>query len=84
MLFGFKVERCIEPKGFGRPIHAQLNDFSDAGGAGYRAVMMSKARVTPLKMITIPDLELTAAVLTICICLTLKTKLRTSVSMHLW
>ncbi len=55
VLFGFKVERCIEPKGFGRPIHAQLNDFSDAGGAGYRAVMMSKARVTPLKYVSSKD-----------------------------
>ncbi|KAK0139489.1 hypothetical protein N1851_023681 [Merluccius polli] len=34
----FKVERCVKPKGFGHPTHAQLHHFSDASEAGYGAV----------------------------------------------
>ena len=38
MLSEFKVERCIKPKGFGHPIHAQLHHFSDASEAGYGVI----------------------------------------------
>lgn len=88
----FKVERCVKPKGFGHPTHAQLHNFSDASEAGYGAVtylriqnnrsnihvafLLGKARVTPLKTITIPRLELTAAVLAVRVDLMLKAELK--------
>lgn len=71
---------------------SQLHHFSDASEAGYGAVtylrvqndrggvhvafLMGNARVTPLKAITIPHLELTAAVLAVLVDLMLKKELR--------
>ncbi len=92
MLSEFKVHRCIKPMDFGNPIHAQLHHFSDASEAGYGTVtylrmqndkndihvafLIGKARVTPLKTVTIPRLELTAAVLAVRVDLMLKAELR--------
>ena len=46
---------------------------------------MGKSRVTPLKMVTIPRLELTAAVLSVKISKVLKTALTYKIdSEHLW
>ena len=75
----FKVKRCLKPKDFGEPIQAQLHHFADASEHGYGTVsylrlkndkntihvsfMMGKARVAPLKRMTIPRMELAAAVL---------------------
>jgi len=75
----FQVDRCLKPTDFGPIIHACLHHFSDACERGYGMVtylklinsedkvhvtfLLSKARVVPLKPITIPRLELTAAVL---------------------
>lgn len=79
-LAAFKVERCIKPKDFGQPIASQLHNFSDASQDGFGTVtylrienckrvhvsfLLDKARVTPLKPITIPRLELAAAVLAV-------------------
>lgn len=79
MLSSFKVERCLEPEKFGNSIHSQLHHFADASKNGYGTVscirltncrddvhvafLLGKARVTPLKSVMIPRLELTAAVL---------------------
>ncbi len=76
----FKINRCIKPPDFGQPTHGQLHHFSDARN-GYGIVtylriqnnhndihvsfMLGKARVAPLKQVTIPRLELTAAVLAV-------------------
>ena len=91
----FKIKRCIKPKGFGQPALAQLHHFSDASEGGYGTVsyarlennrhevqvafLLGKARVTPLKPVTIPRLELTAAVLAVQMDKTLKAELQLQV-----
>ncbi|XP_014834503.1 PREDICTED: uncharacterized protein LOC106912190 [Poecilia mexicana] len=81
LLSTFSVNRCIKPVGFGAIKHAQLHNFSDASETGYGnvvyiwminyensihvAFLMGKARVTPLKVITIPRVELSAVVLAV-------------------
>ncbi|XP_039548042.1 uncharacterized protein LOC120493481 [Pimephales promelas] len=73
----FEVDRCLKPMDFGEVISAQLHHFADACESGYGTVtylllnnierkvhctfIMGKARVAPLKTITIPRMELTAA-----------------------
>lgn len=77
----FRVARCVKPTGFGMLKQAELHHFSDASEQGYGIVsylrltddmhtvhvsfMLGKARVAPLKHVTIPRLELTAAVLAV-------------------
>ena len=75
------VRRCFKPEGFGTVMSTQLHHFSDASTTGYGqcsyvrlvddkgqihcSLIMGKARVAPLKMVTIPRLELTAAVVSV-------------------
>ena len=72
-----KIPRCVKPEGFGNVKSAQLHHFSDASTYGYGqcsylrlvneegqiscSFIMGKARVVPLKPMTIPRLELGAA-----------------------
>ena len=75
------VDRCFQPKGFTQAQEIQLHLFSDASRQGYSAAtyfrlkdvagrvrcsfVMGKARLAPIREISIPKLELTAAVISV-------------------
>lgn len=94
-----EVARCFKPKDFGKVITAELHHFSDASTMGYGqcsyirlvddqdnincSLVMAKSRVTPLKSITVPRLELTAAVVSVRMNLLLRNELE-STNMTEW
>ena len=71
------IPRCFKPEGFGPVKSAELHNFSDASNVGYGqcsylrlqnaegkihcSLVMGKARVSSLKTVSVPRLELTAA-----------------------
>ena len=73
------IDRCIKPKAFEDVVTSELHHFSDASEIGYGAVsylrifnkraeihcclVMAKSRLAPIKPVTIPRMELSAAVL---------------------
>ena len=75
------ITRYIMPKNFGEVIHCSLHYFSDACETGYGmsayirlvnaecilhcSLLLRKSQVPPLKFISIPQLELTAATLSV-------------------
>ena len=90
-LQGFATPRCYKPVDFGKIAKAEIHHFSDASFKGYGqcsylrlvnedgqihcSFVIGKARVTPLKSVTVPRLELTAAVLSVRISKQLKREL---------
>ena len=87
-----QIDRCYKPKDFGNLASVQLHHFSDASTEGYGqcsylrlkdntgkihcSLVMAKSRVAPLKQVTIPRLELTAAVLSVKISALLSKQLK--------
>ena len=77
----FHVDRCLKPREFGPIVSRQLHLFSDASTVGYGcsgylrlqddanrihcAFLMGKARLAPIKTVTVPRLELTAATVSV-------------------
>ena len=75
------MHRCYKPDEFGEVKSAQLHHFCDASTVGYGqcsylrlvdlndkvhcSLVMAKSRVAPVKQVTIPRLELSAAVLSV-------------------
>ena len=77
----FDLNRCFKPDNFGTVVSRQIHSFSDASLTGYGQVsylrqendlgqihcafLMGKARCSPIKQVTIPRLELTAAMVSV-------------------
>lgn len=97
----FEVPRCMKPNQFGPIEKIEMHHFSDASENGYGqcsylkminrtgnihcSLVMGKARVTPLKHVTIPRLELNAALVSAKISNFLKKELKyPHVEEHFW
>lgn len=85
-----QIPRCFTPPNFGPILRTELHHFSDASSQGYGQcsyirlmseskiyciLVMGKARVAPIKIVTIPRLELTAAVISTAVSSMLKEEL---------
>ena len=90
------IERCYKPTTFGTVMECSLHHFADACEYGYGQVsylrlvdkngrihcslMIGKARVAPLKVMTIPRMELVAATLSIKMSILLRKELEIPVN----
>ncbi|XP_014678718.1 PREDICTED: uncharacterized protein LOC106818533, partial [Priapulus caudatus] len=86
-----QIPRCLVPEKFGDIVSCELHHFSDASVSGYGqcsylrlknqnqdvhcALVMGKARVCPLKVLSIPRLELAAALVSAKISSILRTEM---------
>ena len=86
------VRRCIKPDNFGKVVNVSLHHFSDASELGYGqcsyirlvdktggvhcSLLLGKSRVVPKKFVSVPRLELNAAVLSVKMACLLKKELK--------
>ena len=91
LLEDVSIQRCFKPPGFGKVAQSEVHSFSDASQSGIGQVsylrlvnenkdvhvsyLMSKARVAPIKPMSIPRMELTAAVVSVNVTAMLKREL---------
>ncbi|KAL9986036.1 hypothetical protein ACROYT_G000097 [Oculina patagonica] len=91
MFHQFSVDRCLKPVNFGAISSSQLHHFSDASEIGFGSVsylrlidesgiihctfLQAKSRLVPLKQVTIPRLELSAATVSVRLDKVLKSEL---------
>ena len=84
-LCAIEVPRCLKPANFGDTTNAQIHHFADASEKGYGVatciistntdgqvhcmLLFSRSRVAPLKKVTMPRMDLTAATVAVCISL---------------
>ncbi|XP_074661512.1 uncharacterized protein LOC141914144 [Tubulanus polymorphus] len=97
----FKIPRCCVPEGFSDIVDNQLHIFADASIHGYGmcayirfvdssgkigcSLVLGKARVAPLKSVSIPRLELTAAATAVKLSNVLQNELSRKIdSVHYW
>ena len=94
------VPRCIKPLQFGELTSVQLHHFADASDAGYGVVsyirftnaqghvscslLLSRSRVAPFKKMTIPRMELTAAVVAARMSIKISQELKLQVPQFFW
>ncbi|XP_015748663.1 PREDICTED: uncharacterized protein LOC107328444 [Acropora digitifera] len=92
----FTIEHCLKPADFKSTVSSQLDHFSDASEIGfgsvlylrleddcgriYFTILQGKSRLVPLKQITIPRLELSAATVSIRLDKILKRELELSLT----
>ena len=95
-----EVSRCFKPENFKDVIKCEMHSFSDASLEGYGqcaylrlqdsdgkvhcSLVLAKSRVAPLKTITVPRLELSAAVLSAEVSTTLKNELSCDIDQFFW
>ena len=94
---GHEINRCFKPSTFGKVNEFRLHHFSDASEEGYGQVsylintderihccfLGGKARVTLKKVVSMPHLELIAAVLLVKVANFLKTSKLTAFVKHI-
>ena len=99
-LESIRINRCLKPDNFGEVKTVEYHHFSDASTSGYGqcsylrlindkkqvhcSLLMGKARVSPLKSVTIPRLELTAALVSVKVSSLLQRELNYKDAVHVY